>query len=333
MSFHIHHLSGDNSWLLTFSNNPTQRLSPEDTTLTLLIDPWFKEDGIDYHPWFLRQQHTTSPQFHNFSSLTEFLSSDSDPRKEVDGIIITFEGSDHLHKPTLDEVGPDVPFFAFPRAAAILRSWGRKFVYDISDRATDVSLIITDKLLEADVRNKREDPSRKSLIESLDIRLSFAHLNTGIMASVDCLTQGALALSFAKGDRERGGLVYAPHSAPLDAIKHWKEKEESITAKQLELFAYLANWDVVRVPRIVGGPIVSQGAPGNSKVVQELSPRYWIRTHDELTILTGLVSYLPTRERKSKQEAEAELPESSTKILEMEAGETLAMPLVVAAAA
>ncbi|KAL0563395.1 hypothetical protein V5O48_018672, partial [Marasmius crinis-equi] len=292
MSVQLHHLNADNAWLLTFSNS--QRLSPEDTTLTLLIDPWLNGPEIDIHPWFNTQHHSPSkpPQFQEFPRLTEFLSSDSDPRKAVDAILITFPNSDHLHKATIDTVGPEVAFFAFPLAADKLRSWGRKYVHEIPKEPN--SLAILDNLLEAEIRMQRQGPSRKAFFESLDIRLSY--ISTGPSPSLDDYTRGALALSFTKAGEERGALVYQPHTTPFDNIKDWKIREES-GGKRVDVFAFIAGWDIVRLPRLLGGPVVCTGSTaGNAQIAQELSPRYWLRTHDEETIMTGLVGWFQKRD-------------------------------------
>ncbi|KAL0568861.1 hypothetical protein V5O48_013114 [Marasmius crinis-equi] len=328
MSVHLHHLNADCAWLLTFSNNP-QRLSPGDTTLTLLIDPWLDGPEVDIHRWFLTQHHSSStpPQFHEFPSLVEFLSSEGDPRKGVDAIIITFPGSDHLHKATIDTVGPEVPFFAFPMAAAKLRSWGREHVYEIPKGPG--FLAILDGLLEAEARVNCQGRSRKVFFESLNIKLSF--IDTGSSTFYDDSFRGALALTFAKCSGERGALLYQPHGTPFDQIKRWKSREES-EATTVDVFAFIAGWDFVKMPDVLGG-VVCTGSVENAKIAQELSPRYWLRTHDEETVKSGLIPWFLRRDIWSKERMEAEIDGLNAKFVDMEVGETLSMPMAIPSAA
>ncbi|KAG7094579.1 hypothetical protein E1B28_005406 [Marasmius oreades] len=332
MSVHLHRLSTDNAWLISFSNNLQARLSPGDITLTFLLDPWLDGPEIDIHPWFLTQFHSASkpPQFHNFPSLAEFLA--SDPRGAVDAVIITFEGNDHLHKPTIDGVDEDIPFFAFSGAAKKLRAWGRRYIYEIpkDPGCLDVGKQMSE--FESKVGSRRADwAARKEFYEKLDINLSFVATSASRWEDlVQDLIRGALVISFSKGsEAERGALLYQPHSTPLKDIAAWKTRQES-SHKNVDVFAFLAGWDVVRFPWLLGGPSTNGGGPDNGKIVQLLSSQYWLRTHDEETLMSGLVRLFNRREVWSKERAEAEIPESNTKLLDLDPGEILSIPMQAA---
>ncbi|KAF9259571.1 hypothetical protein L218DRAFT_963461 [Marasmius fiardii PR-910] len=314
MSLHIHRLSKDNAWLLTLSNNPHGHLSTDDNTLTFLLDPWLSGPESDLHPWFITQHHSASkpPQFPDYESLAEFLA--SDPRKAVDGVIISFEGDDHVHKKTIDGIDPELPFFALAGAAKKLRGWGRKYVYEIPKGPGEMSII--QQMCEAERRRSGSDNSRREFLESVDVKLGFISTTaTPWEDLVQDLIRGVLVFSFSKGSGSEN-------------IAAWKSRQDTTT----EVFAFLAGWDVVRLPWALGG-ITNGGIPDNSKIVSVLSPRYWLRTHDEETFMSGFVSFFIRREVWSKERAESELEmtlaeEIRTKLLDMDPGEVLGVPFV-----
>ncbi|KAG7099896.1 hypothetical protein E1B28_001697 [Marasmius oreades] len=314
-SVHLHHLTGDNSWLIAFID--------DENSVTLLLDPWFTEPDVQVHRLWLRQAHPTSkqPQFSDFQSLKEFLAAQN---RQVDGIIITFGYSDHLHRPTIDGVDEDVPFFAFRRAAKILRTWGRKHVHEIEKEPASMGIV--ERIVEADNRANRV--SRRSFLEKLDVRLSFLPTTAPFWEDfAQGYLHGSLTFVFSKLDSSegKGAIIYSPHGTPVEDLKTWTTRRKS---EDLELFALVAGWNVVKMPWLLGG-VINFGSPKNVEVVQLLSPRYWLRTHDEITTMSGFVSMVLKRElwTKERVESETRMFGSRTKVLDMEPGETLALPL------
>ncbi|KAF9270857.1 hypothetical protein L218DRAFT_62175 [Marasmius fiardii PR-910] len=311
MSVHLHHLTGDNSWIITFDDN--------ENSLTLLLDPWFTEPDIQVHRFWLRQVHPPSkpPQFSNFQSLQEFLTTQN---RQVDGIIITFGYSDHLHRPTIEGVDEHITFFAFRRAAKTLRAWGRKFVYEIEEEPK--SLKTVDAVVEADDRAERQP--RTAFVDKLDVRLSFLQTTAPLWKDLaQGYLHGSLIIKFAKldGSGGKGVIVYSPHGTPVKDMKIWIKRQRS---KDFDVLAYMAGWNVARMPWLLGG-VINFGTPENVQIVQELSPRYWLRTHDEITTMTGFVSTVLKRELWTKERVESaiETLRSRTRVLDMDPGETL----------
>ncbi|KAL0574368.1 hypothetical protein V5O48_007591 [Marasmius crinis-equi] len=320
MSVHLHHLTGDNSWLLTFSDGLS---SSRDTynSLTFLLDPWFSEPDVQGHKFWLQQLHSPAkpPQFQDFKSLKDFLAAE---KRQVDGVIISFAYSDHLHKPTIDGVDEDIPFFAFNRAAKTLQQWGRKYVYEISKEPG--LLGVYEGIIEAEARAGR-GTSRKELIEKLDVQLSFLPTTAWIWDDfAQDLLHGCLVITFFKSGG-RGAIIYSPHGTPLKDLKRWKTIQDTKENPDgIEVVAFMAGWDVINMPRIFGG-LINFGVPKNAQIAELLTPRYWIRTHDEMTTMSGFVSSVLKREVWTKEKVECELrtDERRTKIIEMDPGETL----------
>ncbi|KAJ8081474.1 hypothetical protein AAF712_012972 [Marasmius tenuissimus] len=329
MSVHLHHLTGDNSWLLTFRSDSSGSEN-HSKSLTFLLDPWFTEPDVQVHRLWLRQLHSTTkpPQFKDFRALKGFLAAEN---RQVDGIIITFNQSDHLHKPTIDGVDEEIPFFAFRRAARTLKQWGRKHVYEIPREPNE--LRVCEGILEAEERAGRSS-TRRDLIDKLDIRLGFVPTTARLWKDpVQDLMHGSLVIMFSRGTW-RGAIVYSPHGTPLKDMARWKKRKEKEMASDsdespngiLEVLAFMAGWDVARMPQLLGGTITF-GTPKNARVTGLLSPRYWIRTHEELTLMSGFVSAILKRDVWSKDKVEGEIQGHRTKVLEMDPGETLTIAM------
>ncbi|KAK1232859.1 hypothetical protein PQX77_004025 [Marasmius sp. AFHP31] len=331
MSVHLHHLTGDNSWLLTFSSGSNDPVN----SLTFLLDPWFTEPDVQVHRLWLRQLHSTTkpPQFEDFRALKEFLAAEN---RQVDGIIITFDYSDHLHKPTIDSVDTEIPFFAFRRATRILKKWGRKYVYEIAEEPGELG--VCEGLLEAERRAGR-GLTRRDLINKLDIRLGFVPTTARLWEDLaQDLLHGSLAITFSRLTG-RGAVVYSPHGTPLKDMTSWKNRQEqelSFDSDEpsngtLEVLVFMAGWNISRMPRLLGGTITF-GTPKNARVAELLSPRYWIRTHEEQTLMSGFVSAILKRDVWSKDKVEGEIQGRRTKVLEMDPGEILAIAMTEEAA-
>ncbi|KAJ8081475.1 hypothetical protein PM082_007320 [Marasmius tenuissimus] len=253
MSVHLQHLTGDNSWLLTFSSD-SGNPGNSSNSLTFLLDPWFTEPDVQVHRLWLRQLHSTTkpPQFEDFRSLKEFLAVEN---RQVGGIIITFDYSDHLHKPTIDGVDADMPFFAFRRAARILKQWGRKYVYEIAEEPGELGA--REGLLEAEERTGRRS-ARMDLIDELDIRLGFVPTTAGLWEDpAQDLLHGSLVITFSR-PTGRGAVVYSPHGTPLKDMTSWKNRQEQelssdkLSKGTLEVLVFLAGWNVLSMPQLLG---------------------------------------------------------------------------------
>jgi hypothetical protein len=91
-------LNADSSWMFSFDG------------LQILVDPWFTEAQVDFHPWFSRQFHQ-SPQ-----PLVVEL-------QQPDYIFISHPFTDHCNKETLLQFSKEIPLVALPSILKKIRKW------------------------------------------------------------------------------------------------------------------------------------------------------------------------------------------------------------------
>jgi L-ascorbate metabolism protein UlaG (beta-lactamase superfamily) len=92
-------LNADSSWMFYFDG------------LHVLVDPWFTEAQVDFHPWFSRQFHL-EPQ----PQLSEIQSPDF--------IFISHRYTDHCNRETLLQFSSDIPVIAIPSILKKIAKWG-----------------------------------------------------------------------------------------------------------------------------------------------------------------------------------------------------------------
>jgi hypothetical protein len=78
--------------------------------LHILVDPWFTEAQVDFHPWFSRQFHQ-SPQ----PAVGEL--------QQPDYIFISHPFTDHCNKETLLQFDKNIPVIALPSILKKMRKW------------------------------------------------------------------------------------------------------------------------------------------------------------------------------------------------------------------
>ena len=91
-------LNADSSWMFHFDG------------LHILVDPWFTEAQVDFHPWFSRQFHQ-SPQ----PAVGEL--------QQPDYIFISHPFTDHCNKETLLQFDKNIPVIALPSILKKIRKW------------------------------------------------------------------------------------------------------------------------------------------------------------------------------------------------------------------
>jgi hypothetical protein len=91
-------LNADSSWMFSFDG------------LHILVDPWFTEAQVDFHPWFSRQFHQ-SPQ----PAVGEL--------QQPDYIFISHPFTDHCNKETLLQFDKNIPVIALPSILKKIRKW------------------------------------------------------------------------------------------------------------------------------------------------------------------------------------------------------------------
>jgi hypothetical protein len=91
-------LNADSSWMFHFDG------------LHVLVDPWFTESQIDFHPWFSRQ-------FHNQPQVA------IERLPQPDYIFISHPFTDHCNKETLLQFAADTPIVALPPILKKIQKW------------------------------------------------------------------------------------------------------------------------------------------------------------------------------------------------------------------
>jgi len=112
-------LNADSSWMFHFDG------------LHVLVDPWFSESQIDFHPWFSRQFHL-----------------DEQPRvaalQKADFIFISHRYTDHCNQETLLQLDANIPLIALPGILKRIETWGHfKKLIPLSEAPFDIQLIAT----------------------------------------------------------------------------------------------------------------------------------------------------------------------------------------------
>jgi hypothetical protein len=112
-------LNADSSWMFHFDG------------LHVLVDPWFTESQVDFHPWFSRQFHL-----------------DEQPRvvalKKPDFIFISHRYTDHCNQETLLQLDANIPLIALPSILKRIEAWGHfKKLITLSAAPFDIQLIAT----------------------------------------------------------------------------------------------------------------------------------------------------------------------------------------------
>jgi hypothetical protein len=98
-SMQLTKLNADSSWMFHFDG------------LHVLIDPWFTESQVDFHPLFSRQFHQ-SPQ----PTVGEL--------QQPDYIFISHPFTDHCNKETLLQFSKEIPLVALPSILKKIAKWG-----------------------------------------------------------------------------------------------------------------------------------------------------------------------------------------------------------------
>lgn len=112
-------LNADSSWMFHFDG------------LHILVDPWFSEAQVDFHPWFSRQFHL-----------------DEQPRVAVlqkpDFIFISHRYTDHCSRETLLQFSTDITIIAIPSVLKKISKWGHfQKLIPLSDAPFDMQLVAT----------------------------------------------------------------------------------------------------------------------------------------------------------------------------------------------
>jgi len=112
-------LNADSSWFWTIDG------------LRVLVDPWFTESQVDFHPWFSRQFH-----------LDEQPSVAAIPKPDY--IFISHRYTDHCNRETLLQLDANIPLIALQSILKKIEAWGHfKKLIPLSEAPLDIQLVAT----------------------------------------------------------------------------------------------------------------------------------------------------------------------------------------------
>jgi len=278
----IHHLSADNSWLLSIPR-PKDANHPR-VYLNVLFDAWLTGPQVEYSRIFHQQEHTIPSAFQTIAEVEAFIheielracalrglaAQDKPPTTGyIDVAACALRGTDHVNEHTLRQLHPSVPVLVRHDAEHLVKAY---------KHFTNITLL---------------PPFERDWRET---RLPFLPAFLGI----GCLTQKSdvqgihkgLVISFdSTGVGEAEAIVYTPHGIPVEQMAFLTSREPAL--RVLALIHGLLN---VRVGLSwIGFSEANLGGHNGLKLQRLLQARYWIGTHDEAKIEKGLTSFILTQ--------------------------------------
>ncbi|EXJ83689.1 hypothetical protein A1O1_07313 [Capronia coronata CBS 617.96] len=290
------HLNADTTWLLSLAY-------PDDTSppagrlrYNILIDPWLDGPQEDLAGWFSRQWHVVKSSVQTISELEDLLhdmeaiyfqstrlgSHSEEPGTQwtgsfIDAVAVSHEFTDHCHKATLTQLDPNVPVFATQKAARLIQGWH-----------------YFDAVLEMTTLTKGVDWRKTSLaplpdwvgIGRLITECDSLHLHSAV---VICVRQRQSPIDAAET------VVYSPHGVEASTLSVFDGASPPLTA-----LAFLHGLHDVS---LAWSKQLNLGALNAVRAQKLLRAKYWVATHDEEKLGSGLIA--PLLRRKVVTVAEA----------------------------
>lgn len=284
----IHHLNDDSSWLLQIPRPEAAIRRGSRIYFNIVIDPWFSGGQSDIASWFSQQYHATRSAVQSFAELEDLIrgverlasaqwsksvaesavnGDTGEASSLIDVIAVSHEFTDHCHHDTLLEAHPDVPVFAFPEAAALIKSWGHfRTVIAVGSVGSEEPF---------DWRSSSIPPFLPQWLGVCRIQQTEDRFNY----------HSALLITFNntiepyEDDNTAEGLIYTPHgvhSADFEVIPK--------AVPSISTLVFLHGLHNVRVGTASGGTALqlNLGSHNGLKAQRILKARYWIGTHDEV---------------------------------------------------
>jgi hypothetical protein len=268
MSLTLRHLNADTSWLIIFDE------------FKILLDPWLFGSQTDFFRYFSTQEHSVPPSIQNI---------DRDLDMQINAIIISHEFSDHCHEQTLRSFSATIPVFATNNASKRIRRWNYfQHVFDIpllDDRPENFTLSML----------SRQQPQL-----NMPNTINVGYIpEKGFMALPSL--HGATCISFLVNNQQWHSLLYIPHGCKQNSICDWLDQQSNVNVSIL-----LQGFNRVYNPIWLGG-LLNYGCNEAAKLAVAVKARYWIPTHDEDKVASGLVSKFLKRDYSTITNAQIQL--------------------------
>lgn len=310
----IHHLNDDSSWLLQIPRPEVAIRKGCRIYFNVLIDPWLTGGQSDVSSWFSRQFHATPSAVESIKELEDLIRGverdasvrtsrvvlDAVAEQEsgetmIDIVAVSHEFTDHAHRETLLEVHKDVPVFAFPKAAALIRGWNHfRTVVAIDSvgagqfdwRSSTSNPFLPEWLGISRIRqtydpwdlhsallitfNNRQGRSKSELASKPNRRENLGRRNRHFKD-----------IGFHEDDDAAEALIYTPHGV------HFAEFEVIARAvPPIDTLVFLHGLHSIRVGAATGSVALqlNLGSHNGLKAQRLLRARYWLGTHDEASL-------------------------------------------------
>lgn len=300
----LHHLNPDTSWFLQIprpSIGLRKRSSRSRHWYNILIDPWLSGSQIDVASWFSQQWHVEPCGVASISELESLArqiesmtaedsqEDDNDglskqqpcdaPESMIDVVAVLHEFTDHAHKGTMLQIHPNVPVFATTKAAAMIRSWNHfRFVEEIP------------------IFPKKSNDWRDSSLPPLPNWLSIVRLVSDgeplYFHSALMIVFDSKPLDLSSEDSIAEAIVYTPHGIKASDLEVVNTASPTICTLAL----LHGRHEVYLGSR---GPQLNLGAQNGAAAQLVLNAKYWIGTHDEIKIGSGIIGWLLTFKKQS----------------------------------
>lgn len=324
------HLNADTTWLLSLPYPDDAIAPPRRRRFNILIDPWLQGPHSDVAPWFSTRWHRIQSSVQTIQELNEILcvneenaisATDRSLRGSseefdmsapalgsyIDAVVCSHEFTDHCHRKTLEEVDPSVPCLATTKAAALIRSW------EHFERVFDVPPF-----------GKGAD-WRKTSVSVLPSWIGIARLVT----DSDAFYLHSAVAVFCRNTNSKHpdgaeAVIYTPHGIMYEDVSLI-----SAAAPPVQTLALLHGLHEVS---FISTKKFNLGVHNALKCQSILNSKYWVGTHDEVTLGYGLIAPLLTRKAytledglkaQEKEQGRPGLPAAEINYVELASGETL----------
>ncbi|ROW01921.1 hypothetical protein VMCG_05510 [Cytospora schulzeri] len=288
-------LNGDASWLVSI---PLPSPSPRKTFYHIVLDPWLNGPATHGTSWVMCIDRLAPSAAHNgadvdglireietaaagFRNMGQELGDEKG--QGLDAIFVNFHYLDHMHQPTLVTFDKNIPVFATPEAAGLLRNWGH---FD--------TVVTTHDFKESEQLGsgwKAFHPG-SPLPPWLSVfripgnkELNFA---TAIIWSHDAVKQDDGIVT--KAPQKHEVLLNTPHGANVtapavqaffDSTSRFNTQIGVDKIEVLALFAALKDSFTL-------GMRTTLGVAGGLAMERLAKPRYWVRSHDTVLGYSGV---------------------------------------------
>ncbi|CAF3007466.1 unnamed protein product [Rotaria sp. Silwood2] len=268
MSLTLRHLNADTSWLILFEN------------FKILLDPWLFGSQSEFSRYFSTQEHAVKPSIQNINR---------DLHMQIDAIIISHEFTDHCHEQTLRSLSKTIPVFATTNASNRIRRWNYfQYVYEIpllDDRPENFTLSM--------LSGQQPELGMPSTI-------SVGYIREKGLTNLASL-HGATCISFLVNNQQWRSLLYVPHGCKQSSIHDWLNQQCNVKVSVL-----LQGFNRIYNPVWLGG-VLNYGCEKAAKLAVAVKAQYWIATHDEDVLASGLVSKFVKRDTYAITDAQIQL--------------------------